>query len=195
MSPTPDDQLSTTSPRDAPAEVASASALRAEVSKINSGQLFIGGAFRDAEGGRTRNNVDPSTGETTTTIAEASVGDVDSAVAAARVAFDRGPWSRMDPVGRGAVLLRIADGIRNRIGEFALRETVDVGKPITSTRAFDVPQASDLFAYYGALANQLDGSARPGIDGSLVYTRLEPLGVVGAISPFNFQTEISGYPF
>ena len=174
-----------------PAESAEATALRAQLSSIRPGQLWIDGAWQDSEGGKTRNTVDPSTGEVTTTIAAGSAGDTDGAIAAARRAFDDGRWSGMDPFERGAVLTRVAELITARADEFALRETVDVGKPTTPTRSFDVPQAAALFAYYAGLTAELDGAARAGIGASMAYTRREPLGVVGAISPFNFPLNLA----
>lgn len=121
----------------------------------------------------------------------ASAEDIDDAVQAAREAFTNGPWSKMNPFDRGAMLAKISAAMLERGDEFAVRETVDVGKPITPTRAFDVVQGAGSFAYYGGLAGQLDGASRPGNGASMVYTRREPLGVVGAISPFNFPLNLS----
>ena len=172
-------------------ETVQAKTLRAHVADIKPGQLFINGKFRPAEGGKTRNNVDPSTEDITTTVADGSPNDIDDAVRAAREAFTNGPWSKMNPFDRGQVLAKIAAAMLERADEFAVRETVDVGKPITPTRSFDVPQGAGSFAYYGGLAGQLDGASRPGNGSSMVYTRREPLGVVGAISPFNFPLNLS----
>ncbi|AXC13853.1 Aldehyde dehydrogenase [Acidisarcina polymorpha] len=164
---------------------------RAGVAKIGKGKLFINGQFVDAEGGKTRPNVDPSTESVTTTVADASAEDVKKAIHAAREAFDSGPWGSMNPFDRGLILQRVATLMLERAEDFATRETVDVGKPITPTKSFDVPQGAASFAYYGSLAGQLDGATRPGNGASMVYTRREPLGVVGAISPFNFPLNLS----
>lgn len=88
-------------------------------------------------------------------------------------------------------MARIGQLMAERTEEFALRETADVGKPIAPTRSFDVPQAAALFSYYGGLVGELDGAARAGIGPSMAYTRREPLGVVGAITPFNFPLNLA----
>jgi acyl-CoA reductase-like NAD-dependent aldehyde dehydrogenase len=129
-----------------------AAALRERLREIAPGELFIDGAWRPAQCGRVVDAVDPSTGETITTLAVGSMVDTDAAIEAARRAFDDGPWPRMDPAERGELVARIGQLIAERTEEFALRETADVGKPITPTRSFDVPQAAALFSYYGALA-------------------------------------------
>ena len=174
-----------------PNESPVAAETRAQVANIEPGRLFINGKFRDAEGGKTRNNIDPSTEQVTTTVADGSTNDVDDAVTAAREAFESGRWSRMNPFERGDLLQRVSEIIRRRAEEFVVRETVDVGKPISPTRAFDVPQGAGSVAYYGSLAGQLDGATRPGNGSSMVYTQREPLGVVAAISPFNFPLNLA----
>jgi acyl-CoA reductase-like NAD-dependent aldehyde dehydrogenase len=168
-----------------------AAALRERLREIAPGELFIDGAWRPAQCGRVADAVDPSTGETITTLAVGSMVDTDAAIEAARRAFDDGPWPRMDPAERGELVARIGQLIAERTEEFALRETADVGKPITPTRSFDVPQAAALFSYYGALAAELDGATRAGIGPNMAYTRREPLGVVGAITPFNFPLNLT----
>jgi acyl-CoA reductase-like NAD-dependent aldehyde dehydrogenase len=97
----------------------------------------------------------------------------------------------MTPKERGRILLRIADGIEANAEDLALRESIDVGKPITFTRSFDVPAAADLFRYYGGATEWIEGAARPAGRQSLAYTRWEPVGVVGAITPFNFPLNLA----
>jgi aldehyde dehydrogenase (NAD+) len=174
-----------------PSGASEATSMRVRSGEIEPGHLYIAGRWRPADDKRSRDAVDPSTGEPITSIAVGSAADTDEAIAAARRAFDEGPWPRMEPAERGEVLARIARLMSERADEFALRETVDVGKPITPTRSFDVPQAAALFSYYGGLAGELDGAARAGIGPSMAYTRREPLGVVGAITPFNFPLNLA----
>jgi len=165
--------------------------LRAKLGEVEAGRLFIDGEWRAAEGHRCRETTDPSTGAVLTTIAAGSTGDTDTAITAARRAFDTGPWPRLDAVQRGQMVARIGQIMADLTDELALRETADVGKPITPTRSFDVPQAASLFGFYGALASELDGAARAGIGQSMAYTRREPIGVVGAITPFNFPLNLA----
>ncbi|WP_308493851.1 aldehyde dehydrogenase family protein [Microbacterium terrisoli] len=154
-------------------------------------ELFIGGRWvAPAEGGRLE-VIDPSTGRRVGEVAAASTSDVDAAVAAARAAFDAGRWSGLSGRERSRVLLRVASLMRERLEELAQAESLDVGKPILFTRMIDVPNSADLFEYYATLAPHVDGSVRDTPLPAFAYTRREPRGVVGAISPFNFPLILS----
>ncbi|WP_258933043.1 aldehyde dehydrogenase family protein [Nesterenkonia pannonica] len=123
--------------------------------------------------------------------AAASPTDAHTAVRAARAAFDDQRWSGMPARERSRILLRAASLMREHTEELAQAESLDVGKPITFARNIDVPNAADHFEYYGALAQQLDGSVRNTPLPALAYTRREPHGVVAAISPYNFPLILS----
>ena len=155
------------------------------------GELFIGGRWEAATGGATLPVLNPATGATATTVAAAGAGDVDRAVRAARAAFDGGGWSGLRPRERGRVLQRAAALLRDHAEEFARLESLDVGKPILFTRTVDIPTVADTFEYYASLAAGIEGSARPTAAPALAYTRREPIGVVGAITPFNFPLILS----
>ena len=101
---------------------------------VEDGQLFIGGAWTPAADERRREVVDPSTGGRGRTVAEADAADVDAAVAAARAAFDDGPWRSMSGRERARVLHRVADLIRENADELVRLESLDVGKPISLCR-------------------------------------------------------------
>lgn len=159
--------------------------------EIGPGQLFVGGAWVPSAGGRTEEIADPATGKVITTVASAGAEDVDRAVRAARSAFDAGAWSGMTPRQRGAVLFRAAELLRRRADEFARLESLDVGKPLMFTTTVDIPTVIDTFEYYGALAAGIEGATRPTPMPTLAYTRKEPIGVVGAITPFNFPAILS----
>lgn len=148
--------------------------------------LFIGGEWRAARSGARRTIEDPSTGKEVTTVAEAGKEDVDAAVGAARSAFEEGPWGRMPARERARTLLRVAELIRRRTDDLVAVECVNVGKPVTICRAVDVPTAAETFEYYAALAQSSEGAARQTPLPVHAYTRREPYGVVGAITPFNF---------
>jgi acyl-CoA reductase-like NAD-dependent aldehyde dehydrogenase len=161
------------------------------VAEISPGELFVDGRWAPAADGRTREVLDPATGELTTTVAESAPEDVRRATAAARRAFDDGGWSGLTPRERGRVLLRAADLLRDQADELARLETLDVGKPLMFTRMVDVPTAIDTFEYFAGLATGLDGAVRRTAMPALAYTRRDPLGVVGAITPFNFPLILS----
>ncbi|WP_151475714.1 aldehyde dehydrogenase family protein [Streptomyces albicerus] len=155
------------------------------------GQLFIGGQWLEAADGARTDVFDPSTGQVVTTVAEASAADVDAAVRAAREAFDNGPWARMSGRERGRVLHRVSELIRENADELAGLESLDVGKPISLCGAVDVLTAADEYEYCAALAQTLDGATRDTPMNAFAYTRRGPLGVVAAITPFNFPLILS----
>ncbi|MCH5671365.1 aldehyde dehydrogenase family protein [Streptomyces gilvus] len=160
--------------------------------EIEPGRLFIGGQWREAADGARTEVVDPSRGAVVTTVAEAGAADVDAAVRAAREAFDSGAWSGLSGRERGRILHRVAELIRENAGELARLESLDVGKPISLCHAVDITNAANDYEHFAALAYSLDGSVRDTPMNALAYTRREPLGVVAAITPFNFPLILAG---
>ncbi|MFJ9905556.1 aldehyde dehydrogenase family protein [Streptomyces sp. NPDC101152] len=160
--------------------------------EIEPGRLFIGGQWRDAADGARTEVVDPSRGAVVTTVAEAGAADVDAAVRAAREAFDSGTWSGLSGRERGRILHRIAELIRENADELARLESLDVGKPISLCHAVDITNAANDYEHFAALAHSLDGSVRDTPMNALAYTRREALGVVAAITPFNFPLILAG---
>ncbi|MBX9392319.1 aldehyde dehydrogenase family protein [Streptomyces sp. TRM72054] len=160
--------------------------------EIEPGRLFIGGRWHDAADGARGEVVDPSRGTVLTTVAEAGPADVDAAVRAARETFDAGHWAGLSGRERGRVLHRVAELIRENADDLAELESLDVGKPITLCRAVDVTNAANDYEHYAALAHSLDGATRDTPLNALAYTRREPLGVVAAITPYNFPLILAG---
>ncbi|MGW2382341.1 aldehyde dehydrogenase family protein [Streptomyces sp. NPDC001658] len=160
--------------------------------EIEPGRLFIGGQWREAADGARTEVVDPSRGVVVTTVAEAGAADVDAAVRAAREAFDSGAWSGLSGRERGRILHRVAQLIRENADEIARLESLDVGKPISLCHAVDVTNAANDYEYFAALAHTLDGAVRDTPMNALAYTKREPLGVVAAITPFNFPLILAG---
>jgi acyl-CoA reductase-like NAD-dependent aldehyde dehydrogenase len=150
------------------------------------GKLFIGGEWRDADGGATYVTVNPSTGETTTTIAEADQRDADAAVHAARRAFDSGAWPEMAAADRGRLLWHIGDLIEKYADELAALETTDNGKPIFESRQVDIPMVAEVFRYFAGWATKISGETVPVRGPFFNYTLREPVGVIAAIVPWNF---------
>lgn len=147
--------------------------------------LLIGGGSVAAASGETFETVSPTTNLVVARVAQAGIEDVDRAVAAARRAFDEGPWPRMTPMERGRTLRRISDLLRERREEIARIETINCGKIIVESRG-DVVASANCFEYYGSLATQLWGEQIPMNGPLLDYTLREPVGVCAQIVPWNF---------
>ncbi|MER5209859.1 aldehyde dehydrogenase family protein [Streptomyces sp. NPDC002838] len=160
--------------------------------EIEPGKLFIGGQWREAADGARTEVVDPSRGAVVTTVAAAGAADVDAAVRAAREAYDGGAWSGLSGRERGRILHRVAELIRENADEIAQLESLDVGKPITLCHAVDVTNAANDYEHFAALAHSLHGANRDTPMNAVAYTRHEPLGVVAAITPFNFPLILAG---
>jgi len=155
------------------------------------GRLYIDGAWTESSSGERRGVVNPADASTITDVSWATTADVDRAVAAAKAAFEDGRWSGLSGRERSRILFRVAERIRDRAEELAQAETADVGKPILFTRMIDVPTAIEQFEYFAALAQTIEGAARLAPANAFSYTRREPLGVVAAITPFNFPLILS----
>jgi 4-(gamma-glutamylamino)butanal dehydrogenase len=152
---------------------------------------FIDGELVDAASGETFDRVNPATGEVIARVAAGDAEDVDRAVRAARRAFDAGDWSMADPAERKRVLLRLAELVREHAEELALLDSLDMGKPVEDALGVDVPGAAGLFQWYAEAADKLyDEIAPTGADDLAMVTR-EPLGVVGAVVPWNFPLDIA----
>jgi aldehyde dehydrogenase (NAD+) len=148
-------------------------------------RLFIGGEWTDAQDGARLATVHPATGDVLTEVAAAGAADVDAAVRAARSALVEKGWRRIDAADRGAILWRMADLIEERSALLARLEVLDNGKPIREA-SIDIRMAADAFRYYAGWATKLHGDTIPVRGNVLNYTLREPVGVVGAIIPWNF---------
>lgn len=152
-------------------------------------QMLINGRWENAVSGKTFPVSNPATGETIAHAAEGEAADVDKAVNAARQALDSKVWASMTPSERGKLVWRIGDLILKYADELAELEALDNGKPLTVARAADVALAADMFHYMAGWATKLHGLTIPisASGGNFhSYTRLEPVGVVGQIIPWNF---------
>ncbi|KGI70729.1 aldehyde dehydrogenase [Mycolicibacterium rufum] len=153
--------------------------------------IYIDGDFRAARSGATVDSVNPATGEVLAAVASAQDADVDAAVVSARRAFDDGDWSRSAIGDRKRVLLRLAELITENSIELALLDSLDMGKLVTEAYAVDVPSAAGLFAYYGEALDKINGEIAPTEPGNLALVTREPLGVVGAVTPWNFPLDLA----
>ncbi len=150
-------------------------------------RCLIDGQWHDAASGATLPVTNPSTGEVFAQAAAGAAADIDAAVAAARRAFESGPWSKMPPAGRQRLLWRLAELIDAHADELALLEVLNTGKPLKIARMFDVGLSAECLRYHAGWATKLQGATR---DVSLpgnwhAYTLREPVGVAGLIVPWN----------
>lgn len=148
-------------------------------------QLLIDGAFVPAASGETFATHSPIDFTVLAQVARAGTADLDRAVAAARRAFDGGAWSGMLPFARGKLLRRIADGIRADAKRIAEVETRNGGKTIANSLN-EVESAANVFEYYAGAMDKFFGDTIPMGANVLDFTLREPLGVVAAITPWNF---------
>ena len=151
--------------------------------------LLIGGKRVPAASGRSFETLDPATEQVITRVAQADAADVDAAVRSARAALD-GPWGRMRAADRGQALLRWAELIRRDADALVELESLDSGKPVSAIRRQDLPAVLDTLAYYAGWADKINGQVVPARPDALTYTVREPVGVVGAIVPWNFPLMI-----
>src|SRR5581483_3586259 len=150
--------------------------------------IVIGEERHEARSGETIEVRDPGTGEVIGKIAAGGAEDVDLAISEARRAFEE-EWRDTKPAARERALLALADLVEVNAEELAMLETLDVGKPLTESLYVDLHYAAASLRYFAGWATKLSGDVHPvspPVGDALVYTRREPLGVVGAIVPWNY---------
>ncbi|GIN22066.1 aldehyde dehydrogenase family protein [Siminovitchia fordii] len=149
-------------------------------------KLFIDGKWTDAVSGRTFETFNPGTGEVNAVVAEAGKEDVDRAVQAARKAFESDKWKNMPPGERGRLLFLAALKMREKIEFLAEVESKECGLTIKETQFIAMPATIDVLEFYAGLANKVQGETLASPPDRLNYTIREPLGVIGAVVPWNF---------
>jgi len=157
-------------------------AVKAEVATY---KLFINGEWVESKSGKTFPVYDPSTEEVVAQVHDGNEEDVNRAVAAARTAFDDGPWATTTPQERGRVLFRLAEKIRHNLPALAELECRNTGKPIVEAE-YDINDVATCFEYYGGLATKVLGYVNPVPDNAVSLTMKEPVGVAGQIIPWNY---------
>lgn len=157
-----------------------------ETSRQIETRLFIDGEFVDAiEGGRFA-TVNPANGETLAEMSAGTAADIDRAVAAAKRAFRSGVWSRMAPQDRMQILQCFADLVDANTEKLAVLETLDMGKPIADVISVDLPAVTENIRFMAAAIDKIEGTVTNTEDDVMHFVLREPLGVVGAISPWNY---------
>lgn len=153
--------------------------------QVETRQMFIGGRWVDAHSGQTFESLDPYTGKVQAHVPRAGKEDVDAAVRAARSAFDEGPWSGYTGTQRSRLLRRLADLVGENAEALAVTESLDNGKLLREMRG-QMQALPEWYYYFAGAADKLQGDTIPSDKPNfLVYTRREPVGVVGAITPWN----------
>ncbi|HWH25645.1 MAG TPA: aldehyde dehydrogenase family protein [Pseudolysinimonas sp.] len=157
------------------------------------GRAVIEGERVSSASGKTFPSINPATARPIADIAESDREDVDRAVASGRRAFDSGSWSRSGAEFRKERLLDLANLIESHATELALIESLDMGKPVSQSSTVDVPGAAATFRWYAELADKLTDEVPSTPPGSTAFVSREPLGVVGAIVPWNYPLEIAAW--
>ena len=147
--------------------------------------LYIDGQFVAPSATAVIDVVNPATQEVIARVPDAGARDVDRAVAAARRAFDAGPWKDVTAQERGRILFRLAQIVRDRSAELAELETINSGKPIVESE-YDIVDVATCFEYYGGLATKIHGDVLPVPDNAMSLALREPIGVAGQIIPWNY---------
>ncbi|MCY1265604.1 Aldehyde dehydrogenase PuuC [compost metagenome] len=156
-------------------------------------QAFIGGRFVSARSGATFATLNPATGQVLAEVAACDAEDIDVAVKAARAAFDAGVWSKLAPAERKAIMQRFADLIDAHRLELAVLESLEAGKPIGECFAIDIPDTANTIRWHAEAGDKLYDAISPSSPGNIGMIKREPIGVVGAVLPWNFPCMMAGW--
>ena len=160
--------------------IAAAQALRPQTG------LFLDGEFRPALSGESFESLSPRSGASVAFVSSAADADIDVAVRAASAAFESGVWSRADRRERQRVLLRLSELMLENIDELALLESLDSGHPISDALRTDVPGAARTIRWYAEALDKVYDEVAPTPENALALVRREPIGVIGAVVPWNY---------
>ncbi len=157
------------------------------------GRAFVNGRRVLAADGDSFAKTSPIDGRVLADIARCRTADVDAAVASARQAFDDGRWARMPPAARKKILTRFAERILEARNELALLETLDMGKPIRYSVSVDVPAAARCIGWYAEAIDKIYDEIAPTGPSALALVTHEPMGVIGAVVPWNYPLIVSAW--
>src|SRR5438067_7142134 len=160
--------------------------------EVKTYQMFINGEWVTSKSAKTFPVYDPSTEEVIAQVPDASAEDVNRAVAAAKAAFEDGPWASTTAQERGRVLFRMAEKIRQNAAQLAELEARNCGKPIVEAE-FDINDVATCFEYYGGLATKVVGYVNPVPDNAVSLSLKEPVGVAGQIIPWNYPLMMAAW--
>jgi gamma-glutamyl-gamma-aminobutyraldehyde dehydrogenase len=149
-------------------------------------RLFIDGDYTDAQAGGRFDSINPANREVIASMSAADGGDVDKAVASARKAFRSGCWSRLAPRDRMEVLYRFAALIEEHTEQLAVLDTLDMGKPVSDMLDVDIPSVVETIQFMAEYIDKMEGSVTSTAADVMHFVLREPIGVIGAISPWNY---------
>src|SRR6202162_1761278 len=155
-------------------------------------QMYINGEWVDSKSAKTFPVCDPASEEIIAQVPDANADDVNRAVAAAKAAFEEGPWASTTAQERGRVLFRLADKVRQNLPMLAELECRNSGKPIVEAE-FDIKDVATCFEYYGGLATKVVGYVNPVPDHEMRLSLKEPMGVAGQIVPWNYPLTMAAW--
>ena len=169
---------------------------KAEWEKLSSNlnfnnEAFIDGKFVKAQSEKTFDCFNPSNGKLLTKVSSCDETDVDRAVKSCRKAFDNGHWSRMAPSERKKILLKLSDLILKNHDELALLDSMDMGKTVSDAFTYDIPGAADLLSWNAEAIDKIMDEIAPTEKNNLAMIRRVPLGVVGAVVPWNYPLDMA----
>jgi betaine-aldehyde dehydrogenase len=153
--------------------------------QVQTYKMFVNGEWVESNSGKTFPVYDPSTEEVMARVPESDSKDIDRAVAAAKAAFEDGPWAQTTAQDRGRALYKLAAKIRAELPKLAEIEAQNCGKPIVEAE-YDITDVATCFEYYAGLANKISGHVNPVPDNALSLSMKEPVGVAGQIIPWNY---------
>jgi aldehyde dehydrogenase (NAD+) len=157
-------------------------------------QLFINGKFADSLTGKSFNVVNPATEQPIDQVAEADPRDIDAAVSGARKALESGTWATMGPGDRARLMFKAADLMESKLDEFVQLETANTGKTLMESK-IELSLALEVLRYYAGWATKATGETIPSRPNAFLFTLREPVGVVGAITPWNFPLLLSMWKY
>ncbi len=161
---------------------------------VTARQLFVNGQWADATGGKTFAVVNPATEDTIAQVSEGTAQDADLAVRAARKAVDEGKWSTFGPGDRARLMFKAADLMEQKLDEFVQLETANCGKTLIESK-IELGLALDVLRYYAGWATKHTGETIPSRPNAFLFTLREPVGVVAAITPWNFPLLLSMWKY
>ena len=157
-------------------------------------QAFINGNYVEATTGKTFESISPVDGKIITNVSECDIEDVNKAVKAAREVFEKGSWSRMAPSKRKKILFNFADLMKKNILELGILETLNMGKPISNSTG-DIAACINCTRWYAEAIDKIYGDVAPTSDNLIATITREPLGVVGAVTPWNYPLLMACWKF
>jgi aldehyde dehydrogenase (NAD+) len=160
---------------------------------MKAGEIFIAGTWRSPLSGDTYQPINPASEEPLAAVGKGDERDIDLAVSAARKAFDEGPWPRMSPHERGRIVWRLGELIQQHLDEMARLESLCTGKTMFDSGMVEIPFAAEVFRYYAGWATKIHGETLQLREGAFTFTLRQPVGVVGAIVPWNFPFLLSSW--